>query len=194
VSIKTVLAESLLNAMYDDTLKLICSVTARFPLARLPHRLAELFRRLARTMDADEADALQDMVWACWMQHGEERAVNGLEQATRAIVAHDYSVAERMLKRLAAVYPELPEVWNKQATLYYMQGAEEPCVQAIHRTLRLEPRHFGAICGFAEILLARGERAQALFAFDIALRVNPHLAMVRVETGKLIRERPELAH
>ena len=62
------------------------------------------------------------------------------------------------------------------------------------RTLRLEPRHFGAICGFAEILLARGERLKALFAFDIALRVNPHLGMVRLETEKLMRERPELAH
>ena len=34
--------------------------------------------------DADEADVLQDMVWNCWMQHGEMRAVNELEHATRA--------------------------------------------------------------------------------------------------------------
>ncbi len=180
--------------MYDDTLKLVCSVPARFPLARLPYRLDELFRRLTHTMDADEADALQDMVWNCWMQHGESHAVYELEHATRAIVAHDFDAAERMLKRLAATYPEIPEVWNKQATLYYMQGAEEPCVQAIHRTLRLEPRHFGAICGFAEILLARGERVKALFAFDIALRVNPHLGLVRLESEKLMRERPALAN
>jgi tetratricopeptide (TPR) repeat protein len=180
--------------MYDETLKLVCSVPERFPLARLPHRLVELFRRLTQTMDADEADALQDMVWNCWMQHGEARAVNELEHATRAIVAHDFGVAERMLKRLVVAFPEVPEVWNKQATLYYLQGAEEPCVQAIHRTLRLEPRHFGAICGFAEILLGRGERLKALFAFDIALRLNPHLGMVRLETEKLLRERPALAH
>lgn len=180
--------------MYETTLKLVCSVPERFSLARLPHRLEELFRRLVRTMDADEAEALQDMVWSCWMRLGEDRAVNELEQATRAIVAKDFAAAERMLKRLAAVYPQLPEVWNKQATLYYMQGAEEPCVEAIHRTLSIEPRHFGAICGFAEILLARGERTQALFAFDIALRVNPHLAMVRMEAEKLMRERPALAH
>jgi len=180
--------------MYDETLKLVCSVPGRFPLARLPHRLVELFRRLTQTMDADEADVLQDMVWNCWMQYGEARAVNELEHATRAIVAHDFGVAERMLKRLVVAFPEIPEVWNKQATLYYMQGAEEPCVQAIHRTLRLEPRHFGAICGFAEILLGRGERLKALFAFDIALRVNPHLGMVRMETEKLMRERPALGH
>jgi tetratricopeptide (TPR) repeat protein len=180
--------------MYDETLKLVVSIPQRFPLARLPHRLSELFRRLARTMDADEADALQDMVWSCWMQQGESCAVAALEEATRAIVAKDFSAAERMLKRLAASHPEFPEVWNKQATLYYMQGAEEPCVQAIHRTLRLEPRHFGAICGFAEVLLAREERLKALFAFDVALRLNPHLGMVRIEAEKLMRERPELAN
>jgi tetratricopeptide (TPR) repeat protein len=120
--------------------------------------------------------------------------VNELEQATRAIVARDFNAAERMLKRLSATYPEHPEVWNKQATLYYMQGAEDSCVRAIHRTLRLEPRHFGAICGFAEILLARDERAKALFAFDVALRLNPHLGLVRLETEKLLRERPSLAN
>ena len=180
--------------MYDDTLKLIVSVPERFPLVRLPYRLVELFRRLARTMDADEADALQDMVWNCWMQQGETCAVAELEEATRAIVASDFAAAERMLRRLAASHPEFPEVWNKQATLYYLQGSEEPCVQAIYRTLRLEPRHFGAICGFAEILLAREERVKALFAFDIALRLNPHLAMVRLAAEKLMRERPSLAH
>ena len=180
--------------MYDETLKLICSVPVGFPLSRLPRRLEELFRRLMRTVDADEADALQDMIWRCWMRHGEERAVSDLEDATRAIVARDFAAAERMLQRLVAVHPNLPEVWNKQATLYYMKVEEQACVRAIHRTLQLEPRHFGAMCAFAEILLGRGEREQALFAFDTALRVNPHLGLVRVEAEKLIRERPERAH
>ena len=180
--------------MYEETLKLICSMPARYALTRLPHRLEVLFRRLGKTMDVEEAEALQDKIWNCWMCHGEERAVADLEGATRAIVARDFAAAERMLKRLAAVHPDLPEVWNKQATLYYMKLEEGPCVRAIHRTLRLEPRHFGAMCAFAEILLARGERTQALFAFDTALRVNPHLGLVRVEAEKLIRERPDLAH
>lgn len=180
--------------MYDETLKLIVSAAGRQPLARLPRRLEVLFRRLAGSMDVDEAEALQDMIWSCWMRHGEERAADDLEQATRAIVAADYPAAERMLRRLAATHPELPEVWNKQATLYYLQDAHEPCVQAIHRTLRLEPRHFGAICGFAELMLAREARDEALFAFDMALRLNPHLPMVRLEAQKLMRERPALAH
>jgi len=180
--------------MYEETLKLICSVTTRYSTTRLPHRWETLFHRLVKTIDIDEAEALQDMIWSCWMRHGEERAVSDLEGATRAIVARDFAAAERMLKRLAAVHPELPEVWHKQATLYYMTSAEQPCVRAIHRTLQLEPRHFGAMCAFAEILLERGERAQALFAFDTALRVNPHLGLVRVEAEKLIRERPELPH
>lgn len=180
--------------MYEDTLKFVCTASRRHPLARLPHRLETMFRRLARTMDVDEADALQDMVWDCWMRFGELRAVADLEQATRAIVARDFDAAERMLKRLAAAHPDLPEVWNKQATLYYMKTDEDACVHAIHRTLRLEPRHFGAICAFAEILLGRDEREQALFAFDVALRLNPHLAVVRIEAEKLIRERPGQAH
>jgi len=48
-------------------------------------------------------------------------------------------------------------------------------VRDIHRTLELEPRHFGALCGLGEICLTRGDVEAALFVFHAALRVNPHL-------------------
>jgi Tfp pilus assembly protein PilF len=62
-------------------------------------------------------------------------------------------------------------------------------VANIHRTLELEPRHYGAICGFGQICLSLGDTDSALFAFDAALRVNPHLGDVRQILGKLLRAR-----
>jgi len=62
-------------------------------------------------------------------------------------------------------------------------------VASIHRTLELEPRHYGAICGFAQICLSLGDTDSALFAFDAALRVNPHLERVRETIDKLLRTR-----
>jgi len=62
-------------------------------------------------------------------------------------------------------------------------------VASIHRTLELEPRHYGAICGFAQICLSLGDADSALFAFDAALRVNPHLESVRETIDKLLRTR-----
>jgi hypothetical protein len=49
--------------------------------------------------------------------------------------------------------------------------------QEFHRpeTLRLEPRHFGAVSGFAQICLRRGYLEEARASFQMALRINPHL-------------------
>jgi cytochrome c-type biogenesis protein CcmH/NrfG len=56
----------------------------------------------------------------------------------------------------------------------------------VHRVLELEPRHFGALASFGEILRALGEVEPALLAFDRALRVHPHLAGVRETVQELL--------
>src|SRR5229473_199166 len=88
--------------------------------------------------------------------------------------------------RLWMAHRDFAEAWNKRATLYYMQSRDEESVASIHRTLELEPRHYGAICGFAQICLSLGDTDSALFAFDAALRVNPHLENVRGTLEKLL--------
>jgi len=84
--------------------------------------------------------------------------------ATRALTALDFPAAEDILARLVATHPDFAEAWNKRATLYYMQSRDEESVASIHRTLELEPRHYGAICGFAQICLSLGDTDSALFA------------------------------
>ncbi len=68
-----------------------------------------------------------------------------------------------------------------------MQNRDDESVANIHHTLQLEPRHYGAICGFAQICLSLGDTDGALFAFDAALRVNPHLNDAREAVDKLLR-------
>jgi hypothetical protein len=58
-------------------------------------------------------------------------------------------------------------------------------VRDIHRTLELEPRHFGALCGLGEIFLSQGDTQAALFVFQAALRVNPHLDSARSKVRQL---------
>ncbi len=75
--------------------------------------------------------------------------------------------------------PDWAEAWNKAATLYYLQDRDDESVSAIHRTLQIEPRHFGALCGLGEILRAQGENEAACLAFERALRVHPQMEIVR---------------
>ena len=46
-------------------------------------------------------------------------------------------------------------------------------VEDIHRTLQLEPKHFGAISGLGLIFLRKGNLSAALEAFEQVLRITP---------------------
>ena len=47
----------------------------------------------------------------------------------------------------------------------------------LRRTLELEPRHFGAMLHFAEILHSINQEAEARFAVSTARSIHPHLTI-----------------
>jgi Tfp pilus assembly protein PilF len=180
--------------VFDETLKLILALEGRKPARTVPRQLGALFERLARAATAVEASQLEDAIWAAWMSHPDAIAEERLDLATRAIGAGDHADAETLLDELVAAHPGYAEAWNKRATLYFRMGRDADSVRDIHRTLGLEPRHFGAVCGFGQIALRRGQRTAALFAFDAALRINPHLGAVRTAREELAAEAHGPAH
>lgn len=175
--------------MFDDTLKLVLALGDRTPAPHLPQRLTELFHRLAAAEGAVEASQVEDLIWGVWMSHDDPDAEEALSRATQAIAARELDEAEAILDTLVDLHPGYAEAWNKRATLYFLQRRDRESVADIRRVLELEPRHFGAICGFGQICLRHGDRAAALFAFDAALRVNPHLGSIRAAAAELAGER-----
>jgi len=178
--------------MYAETLKLVARLPERRPAPVLPQRLDQLFRVLAaRQCDAQD---VEDEIWQLWMHHPHRRAAAALDRAASDIAAQRFDLAETRLDRLLRACPDFPEAWNKRATLYYMLERDQESVRDIHRTLELEPRHFGALCGLAEIFASHGEREDAVFVFKAALRVNPHLDGARTSLEQLLDGSANAAH
>jgi len=172
-------------ALYADTLGLVAARHARRPLRALPV-LDQLFRRLRRCAGPDEAIAVEDRIWDLWMYHPNQAARDILHRAADDIAARRYDIAETRLTRLLRLVPDYAEAWNKRATLYYLLGNDVDCVHDLRQVMVREPRHFGALCSFAEILLADGDRASACYAFAAAVTLHPNLARARsvlAETG-----------
>lgn len=178
--------------MYVDTLRLVSSLGARRPAVALPSRLDQLFNSLAAP--GCDADELEEQIWRLWMHHPHRRAALVLDRASSDIAAQRFDIAETRLEGLLRACPDFPEAWNKRATLYYLQARDEESVHDIHRTLELEPRHFGALCGLGEICLSAGDREAALFVFQAALRLNPHLCEVRNVVEQLLTEGKDNLH
>ena len=161
----------------EAILGLIAARRARRPV-RSSEALDDLFRRLAACA-SHEAERTEDRIWDLWMHHPHRAAAEALEAATRDIAARRYDIAETRLTALLRRAPAFAEAWHKRATLYYLLGRDAECLHGIGRTLELEPRHFGAMLHFAEILLGAGAAADARFAFHSVLLVHPHVARAK---------------
>ncbi|HZR03450.1 MAG TPA: DUF6584 family protein [Burkholderiales bacterium] len=178
--------------MYTETLSLVAHLNERRPAPTLPGRLDQLFRQLGASHRP--APDLEDEIWYLWMQHPHRRASEALDRAADDIAGQRFDLAETRLHRLVRACPHYPEAWHKRATLYYLLERDDESVRAIHCTLQLEPRHFGALCALGEICMGRSDHEAALMVFKAALRLNPHLDAARDAVERLLTSKPSGRH
>ncbi|MCP5155799.1 MAG: tetratricopeptide repeat protein [Ectothiorhodospiraceae bacterium] len=151
--------------------------------------LDDLFRTLAEADDRSSRSEAEDLIWALWCSHADARAARAMRHAIGALSRGDLEAAGRLLDDLVVAQPDWAEAWNKRATVRFLEGRNAESVDDIVRTLRLEPRHFGALGGLGQICLRVGDETGALVAFEYALRRNPNLDSLREEVARL---RPRL--
>jgi tetratricopeptide (TPR) repeat protein len=145
-----------------------------------------LFAALAAARTEPEAREIEDRIWQFWLKAPDEESQRLLDES---IVVHrrfDYRGALTVLAKLIERAPGYAEGFNQRAIVLFLMGAHDESLEAIERTLVLEPRHFGALAGKGIILLMQGKDAQAQAALREALKINPWLK----ERG-LIKEPPE---
>lgn len=163
----------------DRALELILSLDAMAPAPNLPDQLNGLFEDLAKPELDEPLDVVEGSIWALWCSHPDDSAVQRMERVIGGLAQGRFDAAERLLDGLVRDYPDWAEAWNKRATLYFLLDRDDESVADIEETLKLEPRHFGALGGFGQICLRRDEPVTARIAFEKALEVNPHLDGVR---------------
>ncbi|MCC2545549.1 hypothetical protein LJY25_03765 [Hymenobacter sp. BT175] len=139
------------------------------------NNLDELFAQLRTATAPLEIEALQNGIWHIWLATGDQALDKQLEAGMRALAADDYSRAIADFTHLIEARPDLPEGWNKRATAYYLRGEYRASLLDIAETLRREPRHFGALSGWATILRMLGDDKGTLRVLERLARVCPHL-------------------
>lgn len=148
-------------------------------------RLKTLFGRLNKTTSLEEARALESTIWEIWLEVTDPETRRTLQ---RGIVQMNSGNLKGALKSFAAVTesaPNFAEGWNKRATVYYLLADFDNSVKDIAKTLKLEPRHFGALSGLGLINIAVGRPEAAIKAYEQALAVHPHLVGVRASVKQL---------
>ncbi len=136
-------------------------------------RLDRLFADLKRERNEVAAGRIAQSIWREWSASGSATVDLLMMHATRAMKNEKPDLALDLLDQVTVLEPGYAEAWNKRATLHYMMKDYAKSMADIARTLRLEPRHFGALSGMANILRARGEDELALKAFQQTLEIYP---------------------
>ena len=114
----------------------------------------------------------------------------GVAQMSR----RDYSGALGSFAQIIDADPEFAEGWNKRATVHWLMENYEESLVDIEHTLRLEPRHFGALSGRGLVYIELENWEGALEAFEAALAVNPQMRgpQINAEALRLMLERRDI--
>ena len=134
----------------------------------------ELFDRLAKADDEDEAAGIVGALEAMWMRSGSDTGELLAARALSAFAAQDYMLALSLLDTVVAVDPDWAEGWNERATVRFHAGDELGSAADVAETLKRNPRHIGALAGLAAILEDVGQRDNALKVYERALKLAPH--------------------
>jgi Tfp pilus assembly protein PilF len=164
---------------FDDVFALVIDLPHRSPGRGLPRRLDSLFRELAQVSPARSPDEIEDLIWAHWISHKDRAAAAAMSTAVDAMAAGAMDLAEPILDELVETHPDWSEAWNKRGTMHFVEKRDAQAIDDIERALLIEPRHFGAVSGFAQICLRHGRFAEARASFQVALSINPHLEGLR---------------
>ncbi|HSF64234.1 MAG TPA: tetratricopeptide repeat protein [Paracoccaceae bacterium] len=154
------------------------------PAAAQTAELDALFDRLAAA-EAAEAGRIEREIWREWSKSGSPAMDLLLQRGRDAMQAGDVPQAIEHLTALVDHAPDFAEGWNARATAYFQAGLYGASVADIQQALRLNPRHFGALSGFAMILETTEREAEALEVYRAALAIHPHLDGVRDAIGRL---------
>jgi tetratricopeptide (TPR) repeat protein len=148
----------------------------------------ELFHDLKRSGNEAAAARIASRIQREWTRSG-SRSIDLLMQwAAAAMQARKFDAALDLLDQVVTLSPDYAEGWNRRATVHFMMDNYALSMSDIDRTLRLEPRHFGALAGMAQILQRSGRKEPALKAYERVLDVYPMMRNAQEQVGTLADE------
>ena len=80
-------------------------------------RVNELYDRLAKTSDEDEADGIVKALEREWLKSGSDASDLLMTRALEAFASDDYDTSLQLLDSIVATDPDWAEAWNKRATV-----------------------------------------------------------------------------
>ena len=136
--------------------------------------LNQLFNELSKTNNLDRADLLEKKIWDVWNKHPKNtKLTEKLKLGTELMYQGSYDYALKVFDNIIETDSNWSEAWNKRATLLFLMNRFHKSLDDIKIVLTIEPRHFGALSGQAQIYIALKEYEKAIESLKKAQKINP---------------------
>ena len=143
--------------------------------------LDELFFQLKNAENPQLAKVHEGKIWEFWLTAGSSKINNtDMQKGVGLMQSGQLDEALKLFINLSKSDPEWAEPFNKIATIRYLQGDLYGSIRDIQLTLKLEPRHFGAISGLVQINIILKEYKQALKNLDYVLKIHPFIGIKKL--------------
>jgi tetratricopeptide (TPR) repeat protein len=151
-------------------------------------KLDQLFADLKRERDPQKARRISNRIWAAWGRWDDDAIDLLMRRSQNAMQQQKLPQALDILDQVVALAPNYSEAWNRRATVHFMAGDFTRSIRDVERTLALEPRHYGALTGLAQMMIAMDQKNEAIVALQEALNVYPAMDGPKRDLIRLLEE------
>ena len=150
--------------------------------------LSALYERLAASDDETAAKSVAASIERVWVHSGSPTVDLLFGRAMQAVSDKDYNRALRFLDDVVEQAPDFTEGWSRRAFVHFQLGNVRLAVGDLRRAVALDPSHFKALDGLAQVLRDIGEKRAALQVLRRLSQVHPYWAGAERAVEELSRE------
>lgn len=136
--------------------------------------LSDLYAHLATADSPDSAKKVQMTIERLWNHSGSDTVNLLMQRATKALGAKDFDQALKFMDYVVQLAPDYAEGFNRRAYIHFSRNDMSSALGDLRRTLALEPNHFKALDGLAQIWRQMGNPKGALSVVKQLLEVHPY--------------------
>ena len=141
---------------------------------QLDIRLPSLFQKLYDSRNDYQINQVTKKIWDIWHETNDIKIEADFYRGMESMRTRDFIRSIVFFTRGIEKKPNFAEAWNKRATVYYMMGDFDKSMYDINETLKLEPRHFGAMDGMGLIFIHLKQYEKAIKIYEQMLEIFPN--------------------
>ena len=150
-------------------------------------RLPNLFQELYDSTNDSQINQITRKIWNIWHETNDIKIEADFYRGMESLRTRDFIMSIAFFTRVIEEKPNFAEAWNKRATVYYMMGDFDKSMHDINETLKLEPRHFGAMDGMGLIFIHLHQYEKAIKIYEQMLEIFPNNQTIK-NKKKLMEE------